>query len=148
MLNGGLAWLAERRQVKQSVKVVARLVQSEMELNNLAVSGALFMQKTWAPLKSLLSSEAWLEHRPMLAGVMKDSEWSLVESYYMQMQATASLAETYASLDRVDPGEIDRLKGEASRIVKADAVIRKYSGVEDSELSLQKQATKDARMIL
>jgi hypothetical protein len=116
-----------------------------MELNNLAVSGALFMQKTWAPLKSLLSLEAWLEHRPMLAGIMKDAEWSLVESYYMQMQATASLAETYTPLDRLDPGEIDRLKGQASRIVKADAVIRQYSGVEDSELSLQKQATEGSK---
>jgi hypothetical protein len=147
VLNGGLAWLSERRMAKGSIKVSARLVQSEMEANNLGVSGALFKDGDWAALRTLLSTSAWAERRATMAAAMTDSEWSIVCRYYMQMQATKAVADTHAPFDMVDADEIKRLKDQASMIVKADgghASVLRRRGLETESVQASPRRGREA----
>jgi hypothetical protein len=78
------------------------------------------------------------EYRSTLAAKMKDEDWSLVDNYYSEIQATKGLAATHSPLDPIDQGEAARLAGMAERIVKADAAMRTYSNVHSSKLAIKK----------
>jgi hypothetical protein len=125
LLNGGVAWIGERRRLKAEAKVAARLVASEVEVNVIAVESALKRSKL---VQLDLGSRAqWGKNRAILAAVISDEEWSGLDNFYMLLE----LLMDKVGQDRqsqVDDDDKDSLK---SLLVKGKwslKALRRYAG--------------------
>ena len=93
LLNGGVSWLASRRDAERKARIGSRLVLSELDENQRAVSLAL-KAGSFGHLKSL-ETKAWKDWRETLADVLSDNDWGVVDSYFVMATALKEVTERH-----------------------------------------------------
>ena len=92
LLNGGVTYLTSRSQTGREAKIGARLVHSEIKLNQIATQLAID-GKSWLPMRVGVNVDAWLEYRASLAAALSDDAWAAVDTYYGQALTIAAMKE-------------------------------------------------------
>jgi hypothetical protein len=81
LLNGGVTWLIERGRLQGDVKVAARLVASELEMNQVAAASAITSESRGN--LTFGSVDEWKQRRETLASALSDEEWSGIDNYFL-----------------------------------------------------------------
>jgi hypothetical protein len=123
--------LNERRQAGNRAKVAARLVTSEVRVNDIALNLAV-EKATWHDARRC-SVDEWKRHRDTLASVMTDDDWSTVEAYCVMTEHLILTAER----QREDQPIVDEFAetiriGITTKTSAVRAALKRYGEMKDA----------------
>lgn len=99
VLNAVVSVVIEKRGQRAAGKVAARMLATEMEINDWAVSTALTDQST--STLDRLKDIQWLARREILAGVLSDAAWAATEDYYTSVGTAREMLALYEGEERL-----------------------------------------------
>jgi uncharacterized membrane protein YcfT len=126
LLNVGVAYVAERRVRKADVKVSARLLYSEIKLNQVSVRLAL-QEKRWGPAKTDVLRDDWIDHRATLANLLTEGEWSMIDDYFGGIGTMVSLAALCDYDEAIGDTERKTMQGLNERGDQSLEIVAKYA---------------------
>jgi hypothetical protein len=127
LLNGSVAWIAERTRSKRAARIVIRLVAVEIEENHISIDMGL-NQETFAQMKFAAGTAAWDAWRETLADVLPVAEWNVVCSYYVMEGHMIALAEENEYPDEFNDGDREIFAMTMKSGEAALACVRKFAG--------------------
>ena len=129
-LNGGVSWLADRRTRTSEGRVAARLVSSEIQLNNIHLRRAIEREQGSYVSSSVRDSD-WEKHRATLALLLEDQAWSCIEHYYLVLEQLVELTKAQDSLgEDLNEESIGFMSTAYERGVEGRHALSAYAGKE------------------
>jgi hypothetical protein len=109
LLNVGVAYVAERRERKTDVKVSARLLYSEIKLNQICIRLSL-KNEAWGAVKDGVLRDDWIDHRATLASVLTEDEWGTIDDYFAHLVTMVQLAEMCSYDEAIEETELKTMQ--------------------------------------